>query len=55
MENEKFLVEYGLYDKLKIEYEDFEDLVLLLSGRQKIDIYCGDCNEKRIFSATQIR
>lgn len=51
MECEKFLVEYGLYDKQKIEYEDFTDLINLLSGKVKIDVYCSKCKEKRIFSA----
>ena len=49
MECEKFLVEYGLYDKQKIGYEDFADLINLLSGRVKIDVYCSKCKEKRIF------
>ncbi len=40
MEYEKFLVEYGLYDKQKIGYEDFSDLINLLSGKMKIDV-CG--------------
>lgn len=41
MECEKFLVEYGLYDKQKIGYEDFTDLINLLSGKVKIDVYCS--------------
>ena len=51
MECEKFLVEYGLYDKQKIGYEDSADLLDLLSGDVKIDVYCSKCKEKRIFSA----
>lgn len=51
MDNEKFLVECGLYDKAEIGYDDFEDLIELLSGMQKIDLFCGKCKEKRIFSA----
>lgn len=51
MDNEKFLVESGLYDKVKISYDDFADLVNLLSGKQKIDLYCNCCKEKRTFSA----
>lgn len=51
MDSEKFLIESGLYDKISIEYEDFEDLICLLSGKQKIDLYCNKCKEKRIFSA----
>ena len=47
MECEKFLVEYGLYDKQKIEYEDFTDLINLLSSKVKIDVYCSKCKEKR--------
>lgn len=49
MENEKFLVESGLYDKCKIGYDDYSDLISLLSGEQKIDLYCNECKEKRTF------
>lgn len=49
MECEKFLVEYGLYDKQKIGYEDFNDLINLLSGKVKMDVYCNKCKTKRIF------
>ena len=49
MECEKFLVEYGLYDKQKNGYEDFNDLINLLSGKVKIDVYCNKCKTKRIF------
>ena len=51
MECERFLVEYGLYDKQKSGYEDFDDLISLLSGNVKIDVYCSKCKSKRIFSA----
>ena len=49
MECEKFLVEYSLYDKQKIGYEDFNDLINLLLGKVKIDVYCNKCKTKRIF------
>lgn len=51
MENEKFLVEAGLYDKVKIGYEDYSDLINLLSGKEKIDMFCSKCREKRTFIA----
>lgn len=51
MNNEKFLVELGLYDKVKICYEDYHDLINLLSGKEKIDFFCSKCREKRIFIA----
>lgn len=51
MENEKFLVESGLYDKVVIGYEDYTNLVNLLSGKVKIDLFCSKCKEKRTFIA----
>lgn len=51
MNNEKFLVQAGLYDKVKITSDDFGDLINLLSGKQKIDLYCSKCKEKRTFCA----
>lgn len=51
MDNEKFLVELGLYDKVKIGYEDYLDLINLLSGKEKIDLFCSKCREKRTFIA----
>lgn len=51
MNNEKFLVQTGLYDKVKITSDDFGDLINLLSGEQKIDLYCSKCKEKRTFCA----
>lgn len=47
----KFLVELGLYDKVKIGYEDYLDLINLLSGKEKIDLFCSKCREKRTFIA----
>lgn len=49
MDNEKFLVESGLYDKYRIGYDDYSDIINLLSGEQKIDLYCTECKEKRTF------
>lgn len=51
MNNEKFLVQAGLYDKVKITSDDFDDLIKLLSGKQKIDLYCSKCKKKRTFCA----
>ena len=51
MDNEKFLVESGLYDSIKISYEDYTDLISLLSGKEKIDLFCSECKEKRTFIA----
>lgn len=51
MDNEKFLVELGLYDKIEVDYTDYADLIDLLSGNSKIDLYCNRCKEKRTFIA----
>ena len=46
---EKFLIEASLYDELAITYDDFDDIVDFLKCQVKIDIYCNQCQEKRVF------
>ena len=37
--------------KVKITSDDFGDLINLLSGKQKLNLYCSKCKEKRTFCA----
>lgn len=47
---DKFLCESGLYEKLPISINDRDDIVELLRGKVKVDIFCVECKENRIFN-----
>ena len=51
---EKFLCEASLYDKLPIQYEDLDDLVVFLNGIAKPNVFCIKCGEHRIFNADMV-
>lgn len=44
-----FLTESGLYDTIEVTEENIQDLIDLVRGEVKLNIYCRDCGEKRIF------
>ena len=50
-----FLIEKGLYDKIRVTPENVTDLILLLSGNAKIDLYCPACKEKRVFNVNPVK
>lgn len=45
-----FLQTAGLYESMKIDEDNIEDLILLLDGKVRISAYCKECKEKRVFS-----
>lgn len=49
-----FLVEKGLYDEIEITYENINQLADLIGGHVKIDIYCPECKECRVFTCESI-
>lgn len=49
-----FLVNAGLYDKMEITKENIFELADLVGGHVKIDIYCPECGESRVFSCEKI-
>lgn len=55
---EELLVRKGLYEPMEITYEDREELSKLISTeipkKIKIDCYCPECGEKRVFIANSI-
>ena len=51
----KFLSNQGLYDKIFISKENIFDLIDLVGGHVKVDIYCPECGESRVFSCKAIR
>jgi len=50
---ESFLTNSGLYDKLDFSFNDYNSLIAFLQGKVKINIYCPDCGEKRIYTCIQ--
>lgn len=49
-----FLMNAGLYDSMDIKEENIGELIDLLGGNVKIDCFCTECKEKRIFSTNPI-
>lgn len=49
-----FLVNKGLYDEIEISKDNIFELADLVGGHVKIDIYCPECGESRVFSCEMI-
>lgn len=49
-----FLLNKGLYDTIEITSENIVQLLSLIDGRIKLDCYCNECEEKRVFSMMPI-
>lgn len=49
-----FLVNKGLYDEIEITEDNIFELADLVGGHVKIDIYCPECGENRVFSCETI-
>lgn len=49
-----FLLTSGLYDKQEVSQDNIEQLIELVDGKVKIDCYCKECQEKRIFNGVHI-
>ena len=49
-----FLVNSSLYNEIEITKENIFELADLVGGHVKIDIYCPECGESRVFSCEQI-
>ena len=49
-----FLVEKGLYESIDISEENVYELVDLIGGHVKIDVYCPKCGERRVFKCKEI-
>lgn len=46
----KFLQTAGLYHSIEISKDNIEDLVLLLDGKIRINVYCKECKTERVFT-----
>ena len=44
-----FLQTAGLYESMKIDEDNIEELILLLDGKVRISAYCKECKEKLFF------
>ncbi|MCI9079873.1 MAG: hypothetical protein HFH68_13315 [Lachnospiraceae bacterium] len=49
-----FLVNKSLYDEIEITKDNIFELADLVGGHVKIDIYCSECRESRMFSCEMI-
>lgn len=49
-----FLVNKGLYDEIEITKDNVYELVDLVEGHVKINIYCPECRDSRVFSCEEI-
>ena len=50
-----FLLNSGLYDSQEITKENIDQLIELVDGKVKIDCYCKECQEKRVYKGIPIR
>lgn len=49
-----FLANKGLYETKEITKDNVKDLIELLNGDAKMDIYCTKCKKERLFSCEEI-
>lgn len=49
-----FLVNKGLYDEIEVTKDNIFELADLVGGHVKIDVYCPNCKESRVFSCEPI-
>ena len=49
-----FLQNSGLYDEIAITQENIQDLISLIAGEVRLDVYCKDCGANRIFAMNPI-
>lgn len=50
-----FLLNKGLYDSQEISQGNIDELIDLVDGNIKLDCYCKDCKEKRVFRGISIK
>lgn len=50
----KFLTNEGLYDEIEITEDNIFELADLIGGHVKLDVYCPECKENRVFSGEAV-
>ena len=50
----QFLLNGGLYEKFEITRTNIQDLIDVLNGNVRINLFCKDCGENRIFSMKEM-
>lgn len=50
----KFLANEGLYDEIEITEDNIFELADLIGGHVKLDVYCPECKENRVFSSEAV-
>ena len=49
-----FLLSSGLYESYEVSKDNIQDLIDVLDGNVRINIYCKDCGEPRTFSMKEV-
>ena len=49
-----FLIEKGLYDEMDITPDNRDELIELIGGKAKIDVFCTKCGKNRVFCSKSI-
>lgn len=49
-----FLQNSGLYDEIDITQENIQNLISLIAGEVRLDVYCKECGANRIFAMNPI-
>lgn len=44
-----FIITAGLYDRITITEQNIQQLIRLVNGEERIDVFCPQCKEKRVF------
>lgn len=50
----EFIQNSGLYDWIEITENNIDDLISFIDGKEKLDIYCPNCGQMRVFSMNPI-
>lgn len=50
----QFLVNSGLYESYEVSAANIQDLIDVINGNVRINIYCKECEESRIFSMKEV-
>lgn len=50
----QFLVNSGLYESYEVSAANIHDLIDVINGNVRINIYCKECEESRIFSMKEV-
>lgn len=50
----QFLQNAGLYDKYEVSKDNIQDVIDVLNGHVRINVFCKECGESRVFSMEKV-